>query len=76
LVPMNLVEWWWNNQGWFPTLFQDALDKLAIPAMSAECERVFSSAGKMVTPERNRLGDDIIEAGECLKARWDSGLII
>ena len=27
-----------------PTLYQDALDMLAIPAMSAECERVFSSA--------------------------------
>ena len=27
-----------------PTLYQVALDMLAIPAMSAECERVFSSA--------------------------------
>jgi hypothetical protein len=26
----------WGDQGNFPTLFQDALDKLAIPAMSAE----------------------------------------
>ena len=25
-----------------PTLYQDALDMLAIPAMSAECERLFS----------------------------------
>ena len=74
-TPLNLVQWWLNNQGSFPTLFQDALDKLAIPAMSDECERVFSSAGKMITPERNRLGDDIIEASECLKAWWDSGII-
>ena len=29
---------------------QDALDKLAIPAMSDECERVFSSVRKMITP--------------------------
>jgi hypothetical protein len=69
------VEWWWNNQTSFPTLFQDVLDKLAVPAMSAECERVFSSAGKMITPERNRLGDDIVETGECLKAWWNSGMI-
>jgi hAT family C-terminal dimerisation region len=75
-VPINFMEWWWNNQGNFLILFQDALDKLAIPVISAECERVFSSAGKMITPERNRLGDEIIEAGKCLKAWWDSGLII
>jgi hypothetical protein len=74
-VSFNLIQWWWNNQSSFPTLFQDALDKLAIPAMSAECERVFSSVGKMITPERNRLGDDIIEACECLKAWWDKEII-
>ena len=52
-----------------------ALDKLAIPAMSAECERVFSSAKKMVTVERNRLSEDIIQACECLKAWWDNGIM-
>jgi len=66
----------WPHHSNFPTLFQDALDKLAIPAMSAGCERVFSSAGNMVTPGRSRFGDDIIEAGECLKAWWDGGLIM
>ena len=29
----------------------------------------------MVNPERNRLGDDIIEASECLKAWWDNGIV-
>ena len=29
---------------------QDALDKVAIPAMSDEYERVFSGVGKMITP--------------------------
>ena len=37
-----------------------ALDTLSIPAMSAECERVFSSAKKLITPERNALADDTI----------------
>src|SRR2546423_11895429 len=55
-MPINLVQWWWNNQGSFLTLFQDAHDKLAIPAMSDECERVFSSAGKMITLKRNHRG--------------------
>jgi hypothetical protein len=57
-------------------LFLDALDKLAIPVISAECERIFSNTGKIVTPERNRLGDNIIETGECLKAWWDSDVIM
>jgi len=59
----------------FPTLFQYALDTLSCPAMSTECERVFSSAKKLITPERNRLTEEIIEASECLKNWWDRGLI-
>jgi hypothetical protein len=42
--------------------------------MSAECERVFSSAKKLITPERNRLTEEIIEASKCLKNWWDCGL--
>ena len=38
-------------------------------------ERVFSSSKKLITPERNALGDDLIEALECLKAWWDNGLV-
>jgi hypothetical protein len=36
--------------------------------MLTECEQVFSSAKKLITPERNQLEEDIIEACECLKA--------
>jgi hypothetical protein len=36
--------------------------------MLTECERVFSSAKKLITPERNNLREDIIKACECLKA--------
>ena len=48
---------------------------LAIPAMSAEYERVFSSVKKLITPERNHLHEQIIEASECLKNWWDHRLI-
>jgi hypothetical protein len=47
---------------------------LAIPATSIECERIFSSAKKLITPERSCLGDDVIEASECLKAWGIVGL--
>ena len=43
--------------------------------MSAECERVFSSTKKLITPERNQLHTEIIEASECLKNWWDRRLI-
>jgi|1186.fasta_scaffold30977_2 hypothetical protein len=73
----NGITWWAGMSGKddFPTLFQYALDTLSCPAMSAECERVFSSAKKLITPERNQLGEDIIEACECLKAWWRNSLI-
>jgi hAT family C-terminal dimerisation region len=43
--------------------------------MSVECERVFSSTKKLITPERNYLIEEIIEASECLKNWWDRRLI-
>lgn len=51
-------------------------DTLAISTMSAECERVFNSTKKLITQERNRLTEDIIEGSECLKNWWDRGLIV
>jgi len=59
----------------YPHLSKMALDILSIPAMSAECERVFSSSKLMVTDRRNRLMEDVIEAGECLRA-WIRGNVI
>jgi len=41
---------------------------LAIPLISAECERVFSFAKHLVTDTHNRLKADIIKANECLKS--------
>ena len=54
---------------------EDNQRALAIHAMSAECERVFSGTKKLITPERNRLTEDIIKASECLKNWWGRGLI-
>lgn len=43
-----------------------AWDTLAIPTMSAECERIFSSAAQLVTTLWNGLKEDMIEVNECL----------
>ena len=56
-------------------MWQVALDTLSIPVMSVECERVFSSAKKLLTLARNKLQEGIIEATECLKAWRDQEII-
>jgi len=61
---------WWRERGeeLYPTLAEMAYDLFAIPAMSSECERAFSAAKRMITDERYRLKEDIIEADQCLKS--------
>jgi hypothetical protein len=62
---------------WCPPGFDNTLgssiDTLSI--MSAECERIFSSAERLIIPERNALAYDTIKACEYLKAWCDEGLI-
>ena len=68
----QIADWWRKNpQG---DVARMAWDTLSIPAMSAECERIFSSAAHMVTYPRNGLQDDVIEAGECLKSWYTQGI--
>ena len=63
----NALEFWNAQYTTQPDLARFALNMLAIPAMSAEYERVFSSAKHLLTDAHNRLDPDIIEANECLK---------
>jgi len=44
-----------------------AFDFLCIPAMSSECERVFSSCAKLTTLESSRLSGIMLCHQECLK---------
>jgi hAT family C-terminal dimerisation region len=66
-APPHLIQYWNRQAVNTPSLAQMALDLLAIPAMSAECERVFSSTKILISDHRNRLKDDIIEANECVR---------
>ena len=54
---------------------QIVVDLFSIPAMSAECEQVFSTAKKLVTDEQNQLSATTIEANELQKA-WLKAHII
>src|SRR5207248_11676842 len=64
----NPLDYWNSRILSQPDPAHFALDMLALPATSAECERIFSSAKLLITASRNRLNADIIEANECLKA--------
>lgn len=68
------LQWWLQHENEYPELTKWALDVHSIPATSAECERVFSSAGRLLAPRQHRLSDDILEANECLMAWKRSGL--
>ena len=68
ILPDSNLFTWWSNSG-SPRLTQMAFDILSIPAMSSETERVFSGTKLTISPTRNCLGEDIIEATECLN-RW------
>jgi len=59
----------------YPKLAGLAFTVFAIPAMSAECERAFIRAGKMVTNNRYQLKADIIEADQLIKCWLAGGLI-
>jgi hypothetical protein len=57
-----------TQQNTYPNLSKMALDYLSIPGMSAEPERLLSSAKITISERRSRLGSDIIEALECLRS--------
>jgi len=52
-----------------------ALDFLTIQPMSAECERLFSAAGKMISGLRTNLDAEIIAICQVLRSWYRAGLI-
>ena len=69
----NHITWW--STASYRSVHHWVFDTLSWPATSCECERVFSSAKKLITPEMNSLHDDTIEAVECLKAWFDKDFV-
>jgi hypothetical protein len=64
------LKWWGTRRQEFSRLSQMVFNLLFMPLMSAECERVFSSAKRFVIDDRSRLNADIIEAMIFLKAEY------
>jgi len=67
---------WWKDIGAqrFPRLSYMATDFLTIPSSSAYMERAFSSAGRMTSPQRTRLGRATISMAQCLRSWSQAGL--
>ena len=63
------MDYWKSREAKWPQLAQMAYDFLAVPAMSSECERVFSSVSKQTTPESSRLTGKLLWHQECL-SNW------
>lgn len=71
----DVLQWWIEHLYDYPQLSKMALDLLACPAMSADCERAFSSAGRSVSKTRSRINDETAEATECLRSWLKQGWI-
>jgi hypothetical protein len=63
----EVLQDWKLKQFDFPIVSQMARDHLAIPAMSAPSEYVFSVGGDIITKKRNRLGADNTRRLLCLR---------
>ncbi|KAG7423162.1 hypothetical protein Forpi1262_v015728 [Fusarium oxysporum f. sp. raphani] len=68
-------EYWHKRRLKYPRLSRMALDLLTVPPMSAECERLFSITGRMVTKSRNRLDASTIGLCQTLRSWLRAGLI-
>ena len=63
----DILKFWASKQYQYPILAAIAKDHLAIPATSAESERVFSVGGDIVTKKRNRLALSTLRYLICLR---------
>lgn len=61
------ITWWRDHESLYSTVAKMAFDLFSVPAMSAECERIFSQAKLVITTQRNSLSEATLEAILCLK---------
>ena len=61
------MEYWNSTSTVWPKLTTMAFDLMAVPAMSSECERVFSLCAKMTTADSGGLLGKTLWYHQCLK---------
>ncbi|KAK2666365.1 HAT, C-terminal dimerization domain [Fusarium oxysporum f. sp. vasinfectum] len=71
----NPLEYWYAKRFEYPRVAKMAIDVLSVPAMATECERAFSSAGSMVSPQRTRLDASTIAVIQTFRSCLKAGLL-
>ena len=71
----NPLDYWSAKRFTYPRVARMAIDVLSIPAMAAECERTFSSAGSMLSPKRTRLDASTIAVTQTVRSWLREGLL-
>ena len=69
------LQYWISKATDYPRLSRMALDVMTVPAMSAECERLFSAVGLMATSLRSRLDASTIGLIQVLRSWLRAGLM-
>ena len=72
----NVFQWFNNPANPHLPLRDFAFDVLSIPAMSAEIERIFSTAKRLITTDRAALTDETVEILLLLKYWWDHKIVL
>ncbi|KAG7424336.1 hypothetical protein Forpi1262_v014538 [Fusarium oxysporum f. sp. raphani] len=69
------LEYWHAQRFKYPRLSRMAVDFMTVQPMSAECERLFSAAGRMVTPLRNQLEASTVAICQVLRSWLQAGIV-
>ncbi|KAF5576969.1 restless-like transposase [Fusarium pseudocircinatum] len=69
------ITYWHERRMKYPRLSRMALDFLTIQPMSAECERLFSAAGRMTVPSRSLLDAEIISICQVSRSWYRAGIV-
>ena len=67
----SALEWWKVHETKFPQLADLAKRHLCMPPSTTSCERLFSTAGWIVSERRNKLHTKMVEALVVLHKQWD-----
>jgi len=64
---VDIMTWWKRNQRSYPTLAMMARDVFAVPVSTVPSESCFSSANRILSDKRSKLGAHVFERLVCLK---------
>ena len=65
--PVDVLDYWKKNANAYPTIAMIARDLLAVPVSTVPSESCFSSANRILTDKRTKLGTTRFEQLVCLK---------